>query len=125
MAFRLPTFNVTVNIWRSTNSHTNPPDVVTVGNLSPGRLVSVSGTNPFLVAPGSIVAFMLLRLPPLTDIEDGILSGTLSPDQVEVPAGSGRFYRSVYVDDIAKGFANEHRFAYVVKGSIPWPVPYP
>lgn len=124
MAFRLPTFNLPVNVWRGTSLHTNPPDVITVGNLSPGKLVTSFVANALFGGSGGQVTEMLLRLPALTDVRDGILGGS-GRDQIEVPAGSGRFYVAVYVDDIAKGFANEHRYALLSKGAIPWPEPLP
>lgn len=124
MPFRLPTFNLMVGIWRGSTPHTSPPDVIAMGNLSPGRIVAVAQQNAVLATPGAILGWMYLRLPALTDIRDGILGAT-SLDQVEVPLGSGRFYRAVYVDDIGKGFANEHRYAYLCKGSDPWPEPIP
>jgi hypothetical protein len=65
---------------------------------------------------------MWLRLPALTDVRDTKSGGM--PDILEVPAGSGRFYTSVWVDDIALGFANEHRFA-ILAGKSPWPLPFP
>jgi hypothetical protein len=59
----------------------------------------------------------------------------LNPDMVEIPAGSKRFYSVANVDDIGKGFANEHRIAwvqYMIGGgtffsgpSYPAPVPLP
>lgn len=124
MAFRLPTFNVNVNIWRGTNAVTNPPDVTALGNLSPGRFTTIFSEASASAPVSSFVTDMLLRLPPLTDIRDGIL-GTTGRDNCEVPAGSGRFYAVIYVDDVAKGFTNEHRYAMIAKGSRPWPEPIP
>jgi hypothetical protein len=46
---------------------------------------------------------------------------------VEVPAGSGRYYEVVQVDDAGKGFPNEHRIAGLI-ATVDlgmWPVPYP
>jgi hypothetical protein len=60
--------------------------------------------------------------PPGTDIRDG--SGPSGIDSLECPAGSGRYYYVTNVDDIAKGFANEHRYALVQKYP-PWPEPIP
>ena len=57
-----------------------------------------------------------------------------SPDVVEVPSGSGRWYQVNLVDDVVKGFTNEYRIATIVKigqnygGTAPglfWPIPMP
>lgn len=74
-----------------------------------------------------------LLLPPLTDIRDASCNGF--SDVVEVPSASGRWYVVMYVDDVAKGFANEYRTANLVKmgpDAIPtavnfpyWPTPIP
>jgi hypothetical protein len=57
---------------------------------------------------------------------------------VEVPSGSGRYYVVVAVDDVGRGFLNEHRYALVLPyyGYYPviivngwaapaWPTPIP
>jgi hypothetical protein len=76
---------------------------------------------------------MIILLPPLTDIRSKIASG--QSDMVEVPAGSGRWYGAAAVDDIGKGFPNEHRAAFLLQASsylnptvyagLFWPVPMP
>jgi len=85
--------------------------------------------------------FLTLLVPKLTDIRPpGLSSGTnVWGDLVEVPAGSSRWYMVIQVDDVGKGFPNEHRFAYLLPlfnstmiGLVqnagapnPWPVPIP
>jgi len=127
MAFRLPSFNLTVNIWRTTTPLTNPPDVVSTCNLSPGRLVTMQGEGAALseAEAGSVQAYMIVRLPANTDIRDGFRTFLARGDTVEIPAGTLRYYYVWYVDDIAKGFTNEHRFALVVKADAGWPEPIP
>ena len=73
---------------------------------------------------------MQLLLPKLTDVRAGWNGG--SPDLVEVPTGTHRFYLVGYVDDVAKGYANEYRIAivaYLSAGAaafgIAAPVPLP
>lgn len=66
--------------------------------------------------------FGVLLLPPFTDIQDGF--NGVGPDTVEIPAGSGRLYLANMVDDLGKGFPNEHRFAMVSKTGA-WPTPVP
>jgi hypothetical protein len=67
---------------------------------------------------------MFLLLPPGTDIRSGVLG---TADDVEVPAGSGRFYEVEFVDDVGKGFANEYRVALLIQTTAwgAWPLPYP
>lgn len=53
---------------------------------------------------------MALLVPRGSDIRPGLgFWGT--PDTVECPAGSGRYYDVLCVDDVARGFANEYRLA--------------
>lgn len=120
MAFVLPTFNLPVSIWRNGNATTNPADVQTTGNLTPGRRAL---TPSFDHPAGTVLpANMHLLLPPGIDIRDAKAASGF--DTVEVPTGSGRFYEVDFVDDIGGGFANEHRFAQL-RGLGPWPVPFP
>jgi hypothetical protein len=46
------------------------------------------------------------------------------PDTVEVPAGSKRYYLIEDVEDLGKGFTNEHRIGLLVP-LAPWPSPLP
>jgi len=116
----LPQFNLTVNIWRGGAAYTDPPDVVTVGNLALGRRVAGSKLQDGSTSPSD--GGMWLLLPKDTDIRDS--KAASGEDMVEVPAGSGRLYTSKWVDDIGKGFSNEHRFS-VIFGLPPWGVPFP
>jgi hypothetical protein len=67
---------------------------------------------------------MSLLLPPLSDVR-GPQDSSGFTDVVEVPAGSGRYYGVAAVDDIGKGYSNEHRTAslYALPGT--WLAPYP
>lgn len=125
--FSLPTFNLTVNAWRSIhNPLVDPPDTVEDCNLAWGRRASVPASGGTSTV-GVVFTAMTLLLPPLSDVRDGLQPGT-GADVVEVPAGSGRFYDVLLVDDIGKGFPNEHRCAVVLKSVLPglqWPTPYP
>lgn len=130
MAFTLPVFNLTCNIWRGPWLPLHPVDVVSPCNLAYGRRVQTNFGN-FTGGPGSAVVMTLL-LPPLTDVRSWVQSA--DPDAVEVPAGSGRYYRVEGVDDVGKGFANEHRAATLAQSSQllstiflgqVWPLPVP
>jgi hypothetical protein len=57
-----------------------------------------------------------------TDLRD--TNNASNFDTVEIPAGSGRFYIVLMVEDVAKGFLNEHRMAFIRKSGT-WPTPIP
>lgn len=121
MAFTLPNFNLPVNIWRSGAIPPNPPAVVTMGNLSPGKRVMVQWWDWDVSGPGPVL-FMVLLLPKQTDVRGW--NDPVGEDLLEVPAGSARYYGAQMVDDIGKGFSNEHRFVVMEQASI-WPQPVP
>lgn len=133
MAFTVPTFNLSVKIWRNrgTGGSYAAPDLTTVCNLSPGRRVMLTNAGTGLTA--TLVQYMEILLPKLTDVRAD-WNGQLG-DLLEVPGGSNRFYLVLTVDDIGKGFSNEHRFAlgsYMTAGTNvfgvglhPAPVPMP
>ena len=130
MAFTLPTFNLVANILRF-----NGTSYVVVGetvcNLAMGKRVSnpqgssgvgdLEGNTPILLCPAG------------TDIRDRSCGG--DSDVVECPAGTGRWYAAGLVDDIGKGFDNEHRSVTLLKvgwfgdwltrGLSAWPAPIP
>jgi len=117
--YKLPNFNLAVDIWRGANPTTNPPDVSTTGQLTPGQLVIQASL------PGGGGGFntvtMFLKLPKLTDIRS--TNGGMA-DVCEVPSGSGRFYNVTFVDDVSKGFATEFRLAILIQ-QAGWTPPYP
>lgn len=121
MAFTVPNFNLVCNIWRQTGGPPAPPDVVSDCNLAWGRRVSMASPN-LTVATGQIIT---LLLPVGTDVRSEVC--TTGADWVEVPAGSGRLYFVYGVDDIGKGFPNEHRFALLLPTDNfgPWTTPIP
>jgi hypothetical protein len=121
MAFVVPTFNIQCNIWRSGNPPPAAPDLTVECNLAFGR--RVSSYQGVISVPNEPI--MSLLLPPSTDIR-GPQSGAQDV-AVEVPAGSGRFYTILGVDDIGKGFPNEHRCALLAWTSTfgSWPIPMP
>lgn len=118
MGFSVPQFPLDVNIWRNATPHSSPPDVRAKGNLAWGRRV-----NEGRAAGGEEGVFvMTLLLPHNTDIRSHVTAS--GNDTLEVPAGTGRFYDVVDVDDIGKGFPNEHRAAVISQGGN-WPAPIP
>lgn len=121
MAFRTPVFNLTCNLWRNAPAlpPAGPPDLVLSCQLA------WDGTGRFLLLPRAAatvpIHFMQLRLPFRTDVRG--LSQTPTPDTVEVPAGTGRYYQVHRVDDVARGFANEYRCALISEISFPLTLP--
>lgn len=123
-SYTIPTFNLLINIWRGTTPITNPPDVTTMGNLAWGNRINNMTSRTYTGGTPTVThnsAAMTLLLPKLTDIR-GLIPAFGQGDTVEAPAGSGRYYTTLYVDDIGKGFANEHRAAII---SMTTPVTYP
>lgn len=119
MAYVLPTFNLTGNCWHGLNHPPAAPDLVFDCNLCFGRRI-----GPF---DAITTAFcMQLLVPAGTDLRTPV-QGIPNFDLVEVPAGTGRFYRVQWVDDLGKGFDNEHRFALLLQTNTfsPWPIPMP
>lgn len=132
MSFSLPTFNLTCNIWRfQPPPPGGPPFLSPLCNLAFGRRINRS---PELGDLDLALGQMSLLLPPLTDIRDAASVASHAGDLVEVPQASGRYYYVFYVDDIGKGFPNEHRVALLGKAAavnggvfVPyiWPAPIP
>jgi hypothetical protein len=132
MAFTVPQFPLECALytgpWLTKIFRENIP-----GNLALGRRgISFpdyeSGESQAFTGPN------YLLVPAGTDIRDMSQGG---PDQdiIEVPADSGRWYSVSLVDDIGKGFDNEHRYALINKiyegvseilyPGLLWPTPMP
>lgn len=113
MAYRLPTFNIEVNIWRFGSDVTDPPDETAIGNHAIGRRVNhmlegevIPGAGPF--------GFSWILLPALTLLYgDTDTAGT--GDNLEIPAGSGRWYHCLWSEVSALGFDNEHVVGTVIR----------
>jgi hypothetical protein len=132
MAFTLPSFNLSVDIYTGPWL-TKVLRVTSDANLAFGRRSQVQ--YPSLGDPGAAPAsvYEILLLPAITDIRSYFLTG--QTDVVEVPSGSGRWYGVEWVDDVGKGFDNEHRAAGLLQIShfldpvkyagLSWPVPMP
>jgi hypothetical protein len=128
MAYVIPSFNLSANIWRfGHNPLTTDPDTDSVCALVYGRRVQTLAIlssrlpNEFTTPPGEVMTMDLL-LPAGTDIRG--TQDTVGCDIVEVPAGTGRYYWSLTVDDIGKGWPNEHRIAKIVAVLGSWVAPY-
>jgi len=123
VAFVLPTFNIVVNIY----SAGFPPPIGTPRLVDiPAQLRAPAANNVTFISSGVVNSAQCLLLAPGTDIRDRFCTPINSSDYVEAPAGTGRFYNVTLVDDIGRGFPNEHRFAILQKLiGIPWPTPIP
>jgi hypothetical protein len=135
MAFILPTFPLECDVWHAYDpavSFYAAPDVIKVKcNLSPGRRV-MTGYAHLVPVNDYFVFPMEVLFQPGEDIRS--FNNAVIPDLIELPFGTGRFYIISYVDDIAKGFANEHRFCIChlhavdtvfVDVTVPFPIPIP
>ena len=120
MSFSLPQFNLTCQVYTG-GVFTSSPRLSPVCNLAWGRRVNVASTGG-TATPGIPIVCMTLLLPPGTDVRSSLCPS--GADGIVVPAGSGRRYAVQVVDDIGKGFANEHR-ACVLFAVGPWPQPIP
>ncbi len=128
MAFSLPVFNLTCDIY-------TPPWLTRVLRVtSPGNLAFGRRANMNFLDYAQDIGFQgyaSLLLPPLTDV----MAYPTYPaaDVIEIPSGSGRWYRAMWVEDIGKGFDNEHRSVAVAQISstldptlyagLSWPTP--
>lgn len=111
---RPPTFNLLCNIWWGYFGIVPPAipfNLVSLCQLQLGERVTSTPT----------IMTRFLLLPKLTDIH--YLRGGFAPDLVEFPAGSGRFYTVLDVDDVGKGFTNEYRQATMNRNVLPFPLP--
>lgn len=117
MAFTVPTFNLTANIWRG-GSFLSPlpaPDVITTANLQYGPKNGLVPT--WDVTEGLWIQPYFLLIPKLTDVR--MASDGTPADGIEVPAGSGLYYLVWTVGDVGKGFANEYRVAGITLITFP------
>jgi len=137
VGFSVPTFNLVVNLWRQPRTINLVPDRTFMANLAASRIVQAYAAIDvfFTNVPAP---FAGLLCPKLTDIAGMWVAALAGEDCVEVPAGSGRFYMVLTVEDVAKGFPNEYRHALICQlnsetilisgnpwGAPSWPVPTP
>lgn len=136
MAFTLPDFNLTCDIYTAGSPNQFNDKVFRLSspcNLAFGRRVMVF-PGEWAQDNGTGTPSAQLLLPALTDIRDWPGSPSPGPDIVECPAGTGRWYIVLGVDDLGKGFVNEHRYALIAKigaffgaawAGATWPTPIP
>ena len=130
VAYVIPNFNLLCNIWRNTTlgnipsaAPTGPPDMANVPcALVFGRRVNVASTGGTNEAGVPLLCMSLLTRKG-TNIQGP--EGPGGVDSVECPAGTGRYYWVAMVDDIGKGYPNEHRTAGIFAIANSWTPPYP
>jgi len=132
MAFAVPEFNLTCAIYTGPFDTKGLHRLISPCNLAMGKRIQHYFHDPN--QPGFGLGVANLLLPAGTDIRD-ISQNIASPDIVEVPTSSGRWYVVDTVDDVGKGFSNEYRFAALSKLSsnygvaattgLFWPIPMP
>jgi hypothetical protein len=123
MSFRVPTFPIKCNIYDFFSLPPAAPRLTSVCQLRVGRWVAPGAATDW--ATGGFLLGRKLLLPKRTDIRS--LDWYGASDTVEVPVGSGRWYQVVVVDDVARGFTNEYRFAVIIpqRGAPLPPIPGP
>jgi len=135
MGFIVPDFNLTCDVYDGPYDTRALRLAGVECNLAMGRRVQVDFHDATGLGFGAGTAQLLV--PAGTDIREvAQLAGGGPPyDIVEVPSGSGRWYVVNSVDDVAKGFPNEYRLAFLAKLSsnsglanttgLFWPIPMP
>lgn len=114
MAFSVPVFNLVCTLARGRFLTRTVIDSALPCNLAMGRRVQTQTFD--LAQPQYQPAQPHLLVPALTDVRDFSTVGAVgSYDMVEVPAGTGRWYRVGIVDDVGKGFPNEYRMLGIMK----------
>ena len=135
--FRVPTFPLRVNVWRNTTgvlgSDTMAAPVLAgaPANLAYGERVQVmsTGGTGAVGVPSQVMNLLLtagsdVRASQNTGMVADAVTG-IKGDYVEAPADSGRWYVITFVDDVGKGFANEHRTASLLQIPGTWTTPSP
>lgn len=128
MAFHQPNFNLLANV---TTCDVPGVPAIPIGAIrlpnQPCALVygkrSANSSSGGTTLPGIPVETINVLFPKGTDVRGP--QDTVSFDMIECPAGTGRWYMCVFLDDIGKGYLNEHRTASVFALQGSWLAPYP
>jgi hypothetical protein len=113
-----PTFNIDVGVWKK--GVDNTPSIHVLDCKGQLRAPSTGHLHDVAYNIGKCCS---LLVPKKTAIMDRQGPGSAT-HFVEAPKGTGRWYEVIMVDDIGKGFPNEHRYAVLVKYGV-WPDPIP
>lgn len=132
MAFVIPQFPITCDVYRGPWLARALAISALPCNLGQGRRIVLSESVAAPQLEGSFNVSQLL-CPKSSDVRD--FSTSVTPDVIECPSGSGRWYGVLGVDDMGKGFPNEHRFVLMSKIfeeldpaaylGLFWPAPIP
>lgn len=129
--YTLPSFNLVCKIYRGAVAPPGPPPLFGTSICSlhfPDQSAMLTVGTQY--TPGGTYPSMYLYLPAGTDIRFGEQGPpALTPDVVEVPQNTGRYYVVGFVDDKWRGFTTAYRIATIVKCPINlapnWPRPIP
>lgn len=129
MGYVLPTFNLLFNAKKNAGTFISPVPPVAPFRLTNqpcalvwGRRVAVGSTGG-TTQQGVLTQGISLLVGPRTDVRSpACIAGE---DCLEVPAGTGRWYQVMMVDDIGRGWPNEHRSALLLAILATWPAPIP
>ena len=131
MSFTLPTFNLVCDIYTGPRLTMVLRQSGVPCNLAIGRRMQLWSDGYQTNTSGG--ASPCLLVPAGTDVRDnGNASGY---DVIDCPAGSGRYYAVISVDDMSKGFPTEYRLVAMAKAvrfndptefaGLFWPTPIP
>lgn len=118
--YTLPSFNLTANVWRSDgNAGYANPDANIVCTIRAG--MEMSERYNYSVQPDDPQFFVTWLLAPLgSDLIAGHrLAAGQSYDLLEVPIGSKRFYRLLWIEHVALGYPNEHLLCAIKQRNVP------
>jgi hypothetical protein len=123
--YSIPQMPLPYSIWRWSHwgglvPPVSVPDAQSFCNLVPGR-------RNYLSLDGGLSYILILLSDDIRFSELGVWivpPGPTDPDLIELPTGSGRYYKVVDVEQLGMGFSNWHQEAAILKVS-PWPVPVP
>lgn len=112
MSFNPPTLPIKCNIWQGQAGLVAPPTGPPTQANVPCALRHYKTVGGYL-AQNNHVTVSAILLAARTDIRPTRAQGQ-NGDLVEVPAGSGCFWVVEGVADVARGFANEYRLAWLI-----------
>jgi hypothetical protein len=129
--YRIPTFNLFCDIYSGGGVGAFPVTLPPVGvaRITNQECALIYGSRTQVASTGGTgsvgvpLLSMNLVVPEGTDVR-GLQDSLTGPDIVEVPSGSGRWYGVAWVDDIGKGYLNEHRTAMIAGVVGGWAPPY-
>lgn len=120
MSFTLPQMPLLMNAWPLGSIPVQGPPTL---QRVPCSLTLMKPTDmPALYAPLSSPPTHIIRTLSVFNLQDngpGTGRGPTGPTSIlEVPAGSGNFYKTVLSVIIGRGFPNEHRRMYVQRATV-------